>query len=86
MTRPRPGWYHPKRAPQCLSVLVNVKHAQRGILLPLTIGENQRPAGVYTSMSAHSMRTTMTTLNDVKDMNLIAPPSPISEPGVTDEC
>ena len=39
----------------------------------------------YTSMCAHSMNLTITTLTDVKDMDLIGVSSPISEPGVPDE-
>ena len=62
-----------------------MKSAQGGGLVPLTVGENQTPAGAYTSMCAHSMNLTITTLTDVKDMDLIGPSSPISVPGAPDE-
>ena len=68
-----------------MSILVSVKYAQGGGLVPLMGGENQTPAGDYTSMCAHSMNLTMTTLTEVKHMDLIGPPPPISEPGVPDE-
>lgn len=63
-----------------------MKPAQGGGLVPVSVGEDQRPAGDYTSMCAHSMNLTMTTLTDVKDMKLIAPSSPIIVVGVPDEC
>ena len=83
---PHTGWNPPKRTARWLSILVSVKCAQGGGLVPLTVGENQTPAGAYTSTCAHSMNSTNTTLTDVKDMDLIGPSSPISEPGAPDEC
>ena len=62
-----------------------MNHAQGGGLVPLTVGENQTPAGAYTSMCAHSMNLTIATLTDVKDMDLIGESSPISELGAPDE-
>ena len=85
MILPRPGWPPPKRTARWLSILVSVKAEQGGGLVPLTVGENQTPAGAYTSMCVHSMNLTITTLTDVKDMDLIGGSSPISEPGVIDE-
>ena len=66
-------------------MLVKVKLEQGGGLVPLTVGEDQTPAGSYTSMCTHSTNLTMTTLTDVKDMKLIAPSSPINDPGAPDE-
>ena len=86
LTMPRSVWSPPKRTAQWLSTLVNVKLALGGGLVPLSVGKDQRPTGDYASMCAHSMNLTMTTLTDVKDMKLIAPSSPISEPGVPGEC
>ena len=85
MTLPRPGWLPPKRTARWSSILVSMNPEQGGGLVPLTVGENQTPAGAYTSMCAHSMNLTVTTLTDVKDMDLIGVSSPISEPGVLDE-
>ena len=85
MTLPRPGWPPPKRTARWLSILVSLKCEEGGSLVPLTVGENQTPAGAYTSMCAHSMNFTITTLTDVKDMDLIGVSSPISVPGVPDE-
>ena len=82
---PGPGWCPPKRTARWLSILVNVKCEEGGGLVPLTVGENQTPAGAYTSMCAHSMNLTITTLTDVKDMDFIGPSCPISEPGVLNE-
>ena len=62
-----------------------MKSEQGGGLVPLTVGENQTPAGDYTSMCAQSMNLIITTLTDVKDMDLIGPSTPINEPGVPDE-
>ena len=45
---PCPGWYPPKRIARWLSILVSVKPAQGGGLVPLTGGDNQTPAGDYT--------------------------------------
>ena len=85
MILPRPGWLPPKRTARWLSILVSVNCEQGGGLALLTVGENQTPAGAYTSMCAHTMNWTITTLTDVKDMDLIGPSSPISMPGVLDE-
>ena len=82
---PCSGWFPPKRIARWSSILVSVKSEHGGGLVPLTVGENQTPAGAYTSMCAHSMNLTITTLTDVKDMDLIGPSSPISELGVPDE-
>ena len=82
---PCSGWFPPKRTARWSSILVSVKCEEGGGLVPLTVGENQTPAGAYTSMCAHSMNLTITTLTDVKDMDLIGGSSPISEPGVLDE-
>ena len=76
---PRPGWYPPKRTARWLSILVSVNCEHGGSLVPLTVGENQTPAGVYTSMGAQSMNSTITTLTDVKDMDFIGGSSSISD-------
>ena len=51
---PYPGWYPPKRTARWLSILVSVKPAQGGGLVPLMGRENQTPAGAYT-MCAHKL-------------------------------
>ena len=44
---PRPGWWPPNIVARWLSILVSVISAHGGGLTPLTVGEDQRPAGAY---------------------------------------
>ena len=62
-----------------------MKNEQGGGLVPLMGGENQIPTGDYASMCIYSMNLSMTTLTEVKHMDLIGPSPSISELGTLDK-
>ena len=48
-------------------------------------GEPDTCRRLYTNVCTHSMNSTMTTLAEVKNMDLTGPSPPINEPGAPDE-
>ena len=90
-TLPHSGWYLPKRTAQWLLILVSVKYIHGEGLIPLTVGENQTPAGNnhhynnYIYIIIHVWDFNTFTFTDVKDVDLIGPSSTISESGVPDK-
>ena len=65
-----------------------MKPEQGGGLVPLTVGENQTPAGDHTfTLCTHiyKLKLYKTTLTEVEHMDLIGPSSPISLVSVPDE-